>query len=123
MTKPLLRLPRHTAYSTPLLEAYFKARLSLHIFTPDEAGARLGLTDAKKVQWNREVLVEVLKEQAKQCQAGSKSSHAIDDLLHDNAFTVCTVLLMAILLKNAESDRRIKTECEPTNTHNTCMNM
>ena len=90
MTKPLLRLPRHTAYSTPLLEAYFKARLSLHIFTPDEAGARLGLTDAKKVQWNREVLVEVLKEQAKQCQAGSKSSHAIDDLLHDNAFTVCT---------------------------------
>ena len=90
MTKSLLRLPRYTAYSTPLLEAYFNGRLSLPIVAPDEAGARLGLTEAKKVQWNREVLVEVLKAQAERSQAGSKALRAIDDLLHDNAFTVCT---------------------------------
>lgn len=90
MTKSLLRLPRHTAYSTPLLEAYFKGRLSLPHVTPKEDGARLGLTEAKKVQWNREVLVEVLKEQAERSQAGDKAKQAIDDLLHDNAFTVCT---------------------------------
>lgn len=90
MTKSLLRLPRHTAYSTPLLEAYFNGRLTLPIVTPDEDGARSGLTEAKKVQWNREVLVEVLKEQAEQSQAGSKAHRAIGDLLHDNTFTVCT---------------------------------
>ena len=90
MTKSLLRLPRHTAFSTPLLEAYFNARLSLPTVAPDEAGARLGLTNAKGIQWNREVLVKVLKEQAEQSQAGSKARRAIDDLLHDNAFTVCT---------------------------------
>ncbi len=90
MTKSLLRLPRHTAYSTPLLEAYFNARLSLPLVTPDEDGARLGLRQAKQVQWNRELLVEVLKEQANQCQAGSKAKRAIDDLINDHAFTVCT---------------------------------
>ena len=90
MTKSLLRLPRHTAHSTPLLEAYFNGRLTLPIVTPDEDGARSGLTEAKKVRWNREVLVEVLKEQAQQSQAGSKAHRAIDDLLHDNTFTVCT---------------------------------
>ena len=68
MTKSLLRLPRHTAHSTPLLEAYFNGRLTLPIVTPDEDGARSGLTEAKKVRWNREVLVEVLKEQAQQSQ-------------------------------------------------------
>ena len=88
MTKSLLRLPRHTAHSTPLLEAYFNGRLTLPIVTPDEDGARSGLTEAKKVRWNREVLVEVLKEQAQQSQAGSKAHRAIDDLLHDNTFTV-----------------------------------
>ena len=36
------------------------------------------------------MLVKVLKEQAEQSQAGSKARRAIDDLLHDNAFTVCT---------------------------------
>ena len=46
--KSLLRLPRHTAFSTPLLEAYFNARLSLPTVAPDEAGARLGLTNAKE---------------------------------------------------------------------------
>ena len=90
MTKSLLRLPRQTAYSTPLLEAYFNGRLSLPLVTPDEDGARLGLRQAKQVQWNRELLVEVLKEQANQCQAGSKAKRAIDDLIHDHAFTVCT---------------------------------
>ena len=90
MTKSLLRLPRHTAHSTPLLEAYFNGRLSLPIVAPDEAGARLGLTNAKGIQWNRKVLVEVLKEQAERSQAGSKAHRAIDDLIHDNAFTVCT---------------------------------
>ena len=90
MTKPLLRLPRHTAYSTPLLEAYFNGRLSLPMAIPDKAGARTGLTEAKKVQWNREVLVEVLKEQADQSQAGSEAKKAIKDLIHDNTFTVCT---------------------------------
>ena len=89
MTKSLLRLPSHTAYSNAVLKAYFNGRLSLPIVTPDEAGARSGLSDAKKVQWNREVLVEVLKEQAELCQAGTKAHRAIDALLCDNAFTVC----------------------------------
>ena len=83
MTKSLLRLPRHTAYSTPLLEAYFNGSLSLPLVTPDEDGARLGLRQAKQVQWNRELWIEVLKEQANQCQAGSKAKRAIDDLIHD----------------------------------------
>ena len=44
------------------------------------------ITLAKQVRWNRELLVEVLKEQANQCQAGSKAKRAIDDLIHDHAF-------------------------------------
>ena len=90
MTKSLLRLPRHTAYSTPLLQAYFNGKLSLPIVTPDQAGAQESLQNAKINQWNRKVLVEVLREQADQSQAGSEAKRAIEDLINDNTFTVCT---------------------------------
>ena len=49
MTKSLLRLPRHTAYSTPLLQAYFNGKLSLPIVTPDQAGAQESLQNAKLI--------------------------------------------------------------------------
>ena len=90
MTKSLLRLPRHIAYSSPLLEAYFNGKLPLPLFPPNESGAKASLTASKNLQWNRKVLVEVLKEQADQCQAGIKAKKAIDSLLNENAFTVCT---------------------------------
>lgn len=90
MTKSLLRLPRHTAYSTPLLEAYFNGKLSLPIVTPDQTGAQESLQNAKINQWNRKVLVEVLSEQADQSKAGILAQKAIEDLIHENTFTVCT---------------------------------
>ncbi len=59
-------------------------------FAPDIEGVKAAVTTRKKFTTNRQLLINVLKEQYKEVQLSSRQQQYISQLGNENTFTVCT---------------------------------
>lgn len=82
-----------TSFFSDLIADYLDQKDNLkpfYAFTPDETGLAQAITHRKKYPVNREVLVQVLKEQYHNYVLHPKVEENIALLLNENTFTVCT---------------------------------